>query len=156
MKKIAIVVVSLFLVSFSCRQSCSPAAAMIGFVHLSNQDTDTIIVRRFQKSNSFSHLVDSFEVNNQRNQYTVRNDSVFVLAAYGLDLGITSAYDWEVYLPSIGKTWRITDIIENQQYYSNSFSCEKSACQNRLESFKANGTKYNVSHTDLEVVYLAP
>lgn len=97
----------------SCNYPCSNCTSTISFVNFSSNETDTVIVRKFQKSNNFTKILDSFVLNNQTSAYYQSNDTLQIVDSYKTDNGLLSYYDYEVFSPEVFKTYIITEITED-------------------------------------------
>jgi hypothetical protein len=94
-----------------CRQS---EGLRLGLVSFDSTDVDTIIVRKFEKGNNFTHLVDTTEWDRTNVAFAHRNDT-FEIGMFAPVILLKSGYDYKVVIPSVTKTFAITDMIEPKQ-----------------------------------------
>ena len=90
---------------------CSFKAPAIVLVDFSEADRDTIILRRYSNSNSFSNKEDTtlFTVNTIQ-KTTVGQDSIMVTLPNELFNKNFYSYNWEITMPSTGYFARLSDI----------------------------------------------
>ena len=126
--------------SYNCGEAEGIRISTIG---LTRAEADSIVLRKFKKGSNFTKLVDTIVLSH--------NSTVFIQFPYAtpdtsfmgiLDdrVLIRSNYDYEIYIPSIAKLTKITDIVEPQQKMKRSFlSTDKAYCINTIESFQQDG-----------------
>ena len=139
MKQIWAILFFLWAAFTSCEYHCSNATSTISFVNFQSNETDTLIVRKFIKAENFTKILDSFVLNNLTSGYYQSNDTLKIIEAYKTDNGLLSSYDYEIFLPEISKTYKITEIVENLQSINKGLSNTKEGCINSISSYKVNG-----------------
>jgi len=100
------------------------ASLSFGLISFSDQESDTIILRRYEKGSNFSTLKD--------------NDTLDL--AYTTSIGlITSQYDYELYFPGAIKLYRLSAIEEEAGEIRHAFwNNVKVGCVNKITSFTIN------------------
>jgi hypothetical protein len=113
----------------------------MGFILFPPDETDTVIVRRFAKSSNFATLVDSFQVDSVRANYSRTAGNLLIDYSYGGDGGLLSKYDYQIWLPASNKTYEITEMAEEvkSQKSGGIFAMDKQPCSNLITSYKLNG-----------------
>lgn len=139
MKQIWAILFFLCAAFTSCEYHCSNATSTISFVNFQSNETDTLIVRKFIKAENFTKILDSFVLNNLTSGYYQSNDTLKIIEAYKTDNGLLSSYDYEIFLPEISKTYKITEIVENLQSINKGLSNTKEGCINSISSYKVSG-----------------
>ncbi len=108
----------------------------LGFIGFSNVETDTIILRKYTKAENFPAPLDSVIITSNNTQYSFAGDTLRFVA-YTSDIVLGSEYDYEIYLPKIAKTYKLTKITEVQT--SEKWSTLKGACMNPLINYEEDG-----------------
>ena len=120
--------------------------------------TNSFILRQFKKSTNFKTLVDTILITPTNGSYKKTNDSLQV--EYSFDTkhgytsskhGLTSEYDYEVYLPAIEKTFQISDIDEVYKMQKKGFTSDNSSCDNYIKAYSVNGQKIIGKFTNLTI-----
>ncbi len=137
----------------SCGNKCISALRPLSFINFSNLDTDTIIIRRFIKSNNFLSLIDTIKVDSTTNHYQRTNDTLLIYTGFDLSNVLPSIYDYEIYLPEIKKTYQITDIYEDELTSGFGIPTSRVYCKNLIKSYKINGKMVNKRH-DYDALYI--
>ncbi len=146
----------------SCTVSvpCDNGNIKLGFVAFSDTATDSIIIRQFKKSSSFQILVDTVLITKSIGSYKKNSDSLQIEYSFNKNHGyttsndgLTSEYDYEVYLPTIDKTFKITDIDEEYKKQKKGFFSDNSRCDNYIKAYSVNGQKFNGEFTDLTIYF---
>lgn len=128
------------LLFFSCGEyQCTEAQPSISFIGFQNNETDTVIVRRYLKSTNFTSLVDSSLVYATNSSYQRSTDTLEIFHFFGTDDGFLSKYDYEVYLPKNLRLFRINDIAEEFRSIKKGLSSNKVGCINFIRSYRLNG-----------------
>lgn len=104
-----------FFVFQSCSKSkddCAFLAPQMVFVGFDEADSDTLIIRRFTANGLFNQQIDSILIPEAAMTRTVvgQDSIVFVHNYTPIDREFYG-YNWEMYLPGVNKTVRISDII---------------------------------------------
>jgi len=136
---------TLVLLTWACNRSyeynCNDSNIYPVFVHFQPADIDTFIVRKFAAASGFTNLLDTGKVviGVSGGYYSTSNDSTTV-ALSGGKYGITTGFDWQVYIPATDSTIDITDINSEARHETchapDKVGC---VCYNRIFSLKING-----------------
>ena len=152
--------------------------ALVGF---NTSDIDTVILRAYKADSTFGTLVasaiipdtiivanrfDTFRVWGPLNDYG--KDTIFGGGSqlwnkhgYQIDTAYT-AYDWEIYIPRVNRTYRIHSItvagsiqegFDNCKAY-NTNSPPTPECAQHMTSYNLDGIKYPFKHQDGKVDYI--
>lgn len=125
---------------FSCGEyPCTRASSRFVLIGFPENETDTVIVRKYVKGTSFTTLLDTFLLDSHNNSFYQLNDSLEITAAYGTDNGLTSEYDYQIALPNAGKTYQLTKITEEIRTIRTGLSMDKVGCINPVKSYELNG-----------------
>ena len=108
-----LVFIAVIIALHSCgTYDCAEADGLrIGGVSFTAAELDTIILRKFVKGTGFTQLIDSVFVTDY---YQVTNDTATAGAFLSSDR-LKSKYDYQIYIPSINRLVKITDMYEPQQ-----------------------------------------
>jgi hypothetical protein len=138
---------ALIVLIASCGEyACSKADLQFGLVGFSDPESDTIILRRFEKNGSSSVLKDTFLLTNIMFKRDL--DTLKMVAFPGTAL-LQSDYNYEIFFPAATKLITITDIKEEQLYIK---PRGKVGCVNRIISYTVDGrtttniVPYNVTY----------
>jgi hypothetical protein len=131
----------LIIVFAGCKEyPCERAFAGIGLVGFSRSETDTVLVKKYEKSTNFAALIDTILLDSTKYNYVTYNDTLRVLFSFGKDFGLTSDYDYKIILPSTGKEYQMTEITEDFRSMRYGFlGTDKVACVNSLRSYNVDG-----------------
>ena len=143
MKQPFILLLIICIASNSCNHECIRAASNIALVSYLPGETDTVIVRKFEKNSTFTTVIDTFLLNRLTSSYQNKNDTLEIFESYGTDKELLSKYDYEIYLPGINRLYQITEITEEFESMNMGLSCKKVACLNTIRSYKVNGQLLN-------------
>ena len=66
---------------------------------------------------------------------------------------LTSEFDYEVYLPTIEKTFQISDIDEEYKMQKKGFTSDNSSCDNFIRAYSINGQKIIGEFTNLTIYF---
>jgi hypothetical protein len=143
MKQFSIFLLIICATFNACKHECKRAASNIALVSYLPADTDTIIVRKFEKESAFATIIDEFPLNRLTSTYQNKNDTLEIFASYGADDGLLSKYDYEIYLPGINRLYQVTEITEEFESMNVGLSCTKEECLNTIRSYKVNGQLTN-------------
>ena len=142
----------LLLTSITSCHHCECVASWglkLGFIDFNGTDIDTIIVRKFEKGNNFNHLLDTVQWDHSNVQFDSQG-STFRMRSWDGDLTLKSIFDYQVMIPSINRTYNITEIDEPQI----EGNCPgKTACVNIIVSCKVDGSFVSTDST-VEFLYL--
>ncbi len=119
---------------------CQFMAPDFVLVDYTENERDTIIIRRFEKDNSFSTIVDSTMLSKGELKYTVVGQDSIVLTStkegfrkFHEEL---HANDWEIYIPATGTLRRISEV--KGMFESKRDNGEE--CRSFVESMKYEGS----------------
>lgn len=114
-KKYLVLIFCYSLCFFSCKRKCPciPADQLIQIISFSKDETDTIIVRRYTKGTNYQTLQDSVLIDSSNCNYIYVGDTL-QLATSSLIGHITSNFDFEIFIPSVKRLIKISDITEQQ------------------------------------------
>jgi hypothetical protein len=139
---------------------CDDGNIKLGFVSFSDTVTNSFILRQFKKSTNFKTLVDTILINQTIGSYKKSNDSLQVEYSFNnkhgytnSKHGLTSEYDYEVYLPAIHKTFKISDIDEEYKMQKKGFTSDNSSCDSYIKAYSVNGQKFIGEFTDLTIYF---
>ena len=148
------------LSSCTMRVPCDNGNIKLGFVSFSDTVTNSFILRQFKKSTNFQTLVDIILITQTNGSYKKSNDSLQIEYSFNTKHGytsskhgLTSEFDYEVYLPTIDKTFQISDIDEEYKMQKKGFASDNSSCDNYIKSYSVNGQKIVGKFTDLTIYF---
>lgn len=128
---------AIFSIISCAKQPCQMADAVAALVAFSADETDTVIVRRFSTGSNFTALKDTFLFNSTNANFQRMSDTTLVLANIDQRQIITSAYDYEIFIPKANRLFKISDIVEKIQTVSQGL--DKVLCVNPITSYKIDG-----------------
>ncbi|WP_276501352.1 hypothetical protein [Terrimonas pollutisoli] len=126
------------ILSASCSDfPCAKASLQFGLVGFSDTEADTIIIKKFAKSNP-AILEDSMMIDHIGFKRT--NDTLKMVAFPSTAL-LESTSDYELFFPQTGKLVRVTGIEEEQLYHKRKglFSTTKEGCENHITAYRLDG-----------------
>jgi hypothetical protein len=133
----------LYLVAFSvisCSEyPCTKGDLRFTLIGFSDTESDTIILRRFQKNSLV--IKDSFSFTPLNPIRFARFGDTLTMTAYLSDALMQSDYDYQLFFPGAGRMFHITDIKEKQSYSNRSglFSTTKEGCVNPITGCNVDG-----------------
>jgi hypothetical protein len=93
---------------------CVPSDGLqLGLVEFNSADADTIIVRKFERGDNFTKLVDTLQWDQSNVIFYSRADTLQMGEFLGSML-LQSKFDYQVYFPAVSRTFHITEIDEPQ------------------------------------------
>lgn len=123
--------------------NCGEAEGLrISTVGLTAVEIDTIILRKFTKGSNFTSRIDTLSINpfNALFQFPYTTKDTSFMGILSEDVLLRSKYDYEIFIPSVGKLVRITAISEPQQRMKKGlFSTTKEYCINAIQSYQQDG-----------------
>jgi len=134
----------LLLLTVSALQSCTKtpcinATLEFGLISFSDTESDSIILRRFEKGSNFRSLTDTFLLDIQ---FTRTNDTLNIASTRSIGL-LTSRFDYEIYLPVAAKLFRVTSIVEEYREIKHAFwNNVKVGCINEITSLTVDNANY--------------
>jgi hypothetical protein len=97
----------------SCRRSCVDGQLNPAFIGFSPADIDSFVIRAYQPNSNYLQLVDTeLIVKDGAGVCTTTNDTTVVLMLNPPQIVITSAYDWQIYLPAKQRTILVSAIMD--------------------------------------------
>ena len=155
---ISLILFCTLLSSCTIKMPCDNGNIKLGFVSFSDTVTNSFILRQFKKSTNFKTLVDTILITKTNGSYKKINDSLQVEYSFNLkhgytssEYGLTSEYDYEVYLPRINFTFQISDIIEEYKSQNKGLTSDTSTCENFIKSYKINREPIYGEFTNLTI-----
>ena len=128
--------VALLFVLYSCTCPCIKADLRFELIGFSDTEADTIIIRKFEKNNSFNLLKDTVLIDNI--QFARFGDTLF-MTSYTSNVLLESFYDYELFFPQSQDNFRVAEIMEEaSEQNCGIFSANKVACVNQITSCKIN------------------
>lgn len=150
MKRILLFISLILIISaFSSCKKCPCGAAeglLPAFIGFSESDTDTLILRRYVNTGNFNQLMDTLLVNKPLLNF-VRNNDTLSPSYNSISIPMTEGNDYEIVLPSVNKTFRISGIVEQKNSIpcNSIFSMDKRYCVNGIPEYTVNGVKVKAS-----------
>lgn len=133
----------------SCQNCiCLPSEGLrLGLVSFDSTDVDTIILSKFEKGTSFSHLVDTLQWDRSNLVFMHKNDT-FEMGIHVGDILLKSNYDYKVVIPAINRTFAISELNEPKR----EGDCSgKVMCVNTIVSGRLDGVPTSIKH---EILYV--
>ncbi|HEY8688508.1 MAG TPA: hypothetical protein VIM07_04675 [Chitinophagaceae bacterium] len=131
----------LLLIILSCISACGKCPCVDSnidpaFIGFNPSEVDTIIIRKYSKNNNFNTLIDTAFFDNKTSfQIQKSNDTISFPYRPG-NFSIDKNYDWVLFLPSINRTFKISNIVSPQV----SLPCpNKVQCVNPINSLNIDG-----------------
>ena len=153
-------VILAFLSSCLISVPCDNGNIKIGFISFSDTAINTLIVRQFRKASNFQSLVDTVMITKNDVAYKKSGDSLIVEYSFNVKHGyttskhgLTSEYDYEIYLPAVAKTFQISDIDEEYKMQKKGFASDNSGCKNFIKTYRIDGQKFIGEFVNL-IIYL--
>lgn len=128
-----VLLIATVLIMQSCDkkdQDCAFIAPDVVFVNFTPDESDTLIIRRYEKDNQFNTLLDTFLITKANIiREPVGKDSVKLTSATYTKLRTELfANNWEIYLPGVSRTYRISDVAATfTQEHEPSTTCQSFA-----------------------------
>ena len=122
------------ILASSCKNCvCLPSEGLrLTMISFTPSDVDTLVIRKFEKGTAFNHLIDTTQWDGSNVVFRAQNDTLEMAAMIG-GLGLKSNFDYEVYVPAIGRTYKISDLNEPQREENCPY---KTMCVNLIVSAK--------------------
>lgn len=118
---------------------CEPAELRFRLVGFSDAESDTLVLRRFQKNSST--IIDS--ITSYNNIRYARFGDTLVPEAYSSYLLMQSKYDYQLYFPGAGRLFQITELSEEVSSHKKSGFSDKTGCINPMSSCRVDGNFVN-------------
>jgi hypothetical protein len=131
---------TLFLLSCGGECPCEKESLIPAFVSYADDETDTLIVKRFEKGSNFTRLINSMEWTANNTFRNKMGDTTF-LSHKDLTERLNDAADWQLTNPFDGKTYFISEMdIENTTSHCGGiFGMDRQVCTSPIISYKLNG-----------------
>ena len=129
------------LIMISCISSCGKCPCVDsdiypGFIGFDPSDVDTVIISKYSKNNNFTTLIDTVFFDDKSSFEIQKTKDTISFPYRPGNFSINKNYDWVLFLPSINRTFKISDIVSPQV----SLSCpSKVQCVNPINSLNING-----------------
>jgi len=122
---------------------CAKAELGYNLIGFSDAESDTIVIRRFQKNSAV--IIDSILFNENNPVRFHRYGDTLVMAAFLSTALLQSDFDYQLFFPGAVRMFTITDINEVQSYGKNSgpFNTSKIGCGNQISGCKVDGQPVN-------------
>lgn len=147
------IVLLLFLCSFQCRRDCLPGTLQFQWIGFSSEQVDTIIVRSYLPGQIGAALQDTvFAGVNEFYFADNAADTLKVAGSVG-GLDLQPGYDYEIFLPGVSKTYRITSIEQEQDTPAGGCN-NKIECLTRISTVNVDGFPTVVYNWN--TIYLRP
>lgn len=115
---------------------CGIATLDYGLIGFADQESQNIVLRKFEKNSNFTNKFDTIIL---QTQFTRSNDTLEIAINKSDEL-LLSQYDYEVYFPSASRVFRISNIVEEQSKIRHSiFNPTKEGCINKITQLTVNG-----------------
>lgn len=122
MRRIALLFIVVVVAFAACKKTddkqCSFLAPSIVLVNFTQEDMDTIIIRRFSNNNQFSQLLDTtFFPSTSITKTPVGQDSVKITVPYERFNDAFASFNWEIAFPGTTSLTRFSDfqVINNDE-----------------------------------------
>ncbi len=125
------------MVSSCTKGKCGKAHFQLTTIGFSEEETDTIIIRRFEKNTNFSILYDSLFLHKTNTSFSFYSDTTYVYYNSHDGSGIpVDDFDYQISLPQPISFFKLTDITYIHEYIG---SGEKIVCYPRLSTYQLDG-----------------
>ncbi len=142
MKIIKLTVSISFLLFYGCSRTiqCQDPEVDPVFIGYTKTQLNGILIKKYTENGNFQHLIDSFKVDTLTTFYEVRNDTISFSTGLNTERRIKSGFDWELFVPSLNKTYRFSDYNRNsKEEKCGLFAFDGCYCDNDLYSLRVNG-----------------
>ena len=119
---------------------CGKLPFTLFYTGYASNEVDTIIVRCYQKDNTFSVLKDSVLLTSKSSVIRTQNDTVSVALLGNSKINDLTLFDLKIINPTDNKTTYLSDIKYNIRTYKGGLFSEPKGCYSPLLSYKVNGT----------------
>jgi hypothetical protein len=155
MKAVLLIVPMFVLLSISsCSKTCYCTDAMLslGYVAFDNAETDTIILRRYDRNSNFSRLLDTAILTNQNTVFSSNGDTVFIRSNIEATT-LRSFYNYVFYLPALNRSDSVNGIFEarDKEEGSHDMQCN---CINKVLSYQLNGDTLQIVDPASPFIYI--
>ena len=139
-----------FLLSVSFTISCQncicehSSGLRLGMVSFDSTEIDTMIVRKFQKGNDFTNLIDTMQWDRATVVFYAQSDTLTG------DALLQPGFDYQVFMPTLNRTFKISEINEPRI----EGNCNgKVMCVDKIVSCKLDGSITQTGIND-DILYL--
>ena len=128
------------------RCSCTPSDGLyFNLVSFTDQEADTIVVRRFVKGSNFTQLADTLLVDENNLRFSRSNDTLSMASSGDGAAVLHPSYDHEMYFPAVSKTTRVSDMSEERASQPcGPFTGGKVGCMNPIRSVNLDGQRVTI------------
>jgi hypothetical protein len=116
---------------------------LVGFTQ---QEADTIILKKYEKGKGFAVHIDSLVIDGNVTHFTRNNDTLKIASTIS-STNLLSKFDYLIRIPSTNSVFYITEVNEPRQ--EGRKSTNKAICMNSIQSCKINGVLTQVSFDNL-------
>jgi hypothetical protein len=123
---------------------CSLSHLTPAFIDFSQDDLDTIMVRRYEANGNFNHLLDTLVVT--KNEWYIKSsadttiiETNLLTGAEGAQSHLVPGYDWEIYIPGVKKSILISHIVFEQTEKRAFILNDLWGCQSPITSYVQDG-----------------
>jgi hypothetical protein len=145
----------LFLLAFaSCSKTCFCTMATLypAYVAFNPGETDTIILRRYDRNSNFDRLLDTAIITDQDAVFNFSQDTLSIRSDAEA-LTLRSFYNYVLYLPALNRSDSLHHIFEARDTQEGSSNLECN-CINRILSYQLNSDTVQVVDPDSPHVYI--
>jgi hypothetical protein len=138
----------------SCNKTCycTDATVYLGYVAFDTAETDTVILRRYDRNSNFSRLLDTIVITRQNALYTTNLDTLSIRS--GTEIAtLRSFYNYIFYLPSLNRSDSVFGIYEARDTEEGSPNMECN-CINRVLTYRLNRDTLPIANPDSPFVYI--
>jgi hypothetical protein len=133
-----IIPVMILLTLAACSKTCycKPALLNLNYVSFTPAETDTVILRRYDRNSNFNQLLDTFVLTTQTADFNYNKDTLSIHAKDEASR-LRSFYNYVLYLPSLNRSDSLSGINElyDREKGNSNLEC---TCTNRILSFYQN------------------
>jgi hypothetical protein len=136
MFKLLLTTIFFFILTSCGKCPCIDGSINPAFVGFNPSEVDTIIFRKYSKNSNFNTLIDTVFFDDKTSfQIQKSNDTINFPSRTG-NFSIEKNYDWVIFLPSINRNFKISNIVSPQV----SLPCpNKIQCVNPINSLNIDG-----------------
>ena len=130
------VIIILTLAACSKTCYCKSAALSLDFVAFDSTETDTVVLRRYDRNSFFTRLLDTSVITTQNANFNYHQDTLSLQTSDEAST-LRSFYDYIVFLPSLNRSDSLFGINEwyDTEKGSSDLQCN---CTNRIVAFYLN------------------
>ena len=155
MRAVLLIIPFLFLLAFaSCSKTCFCTMATLypAYVSFNPSETDTIILRRYDKNSNFDRLLDTAIITDQNSVFNFNKDTLSIRSDTEA-LTLRSFYNYVLYLPALKRSDSIHHIYEARDTQKGGSNLECN-CINRILSYQLNSDTVQVVDPASPHVYI--